>query len=85
MHCMKLGNTHPTASTASARRKVPFDFAQGRLSPGCRRAQDDIGLDNFEIEPLPLFRAELNHAATSSIILSGFRLSELQSNVTVGS
>ncbi len=24
--------------------KVPFDFAQGRLSPGCRRAQNDIEL-----------------------------------------
>ncbi|MFZ1156530.1 MAG: hypothetical protein WAO10_02030 [Candidatus Sulfotelmatobacter sp.] len=26
-----------------SRPKVPFDFAQGRPSPGCRRAQNDIG------------------------------------------
>jgi hypothetical protein len=35
------------------RRKIPFDFAQGRLSPGCRRAHDDIEAKRFQIDPLP--------------------------------
>jgi len=36
-----------TASNGIGRRTVPFDFAQGRLSPGCRRAQDDIPSKQF--------------------------------------